>query len=370
MRWVDRSTVPVPASLATDAARSEFAKAGKMISLRSARLARHARAVAKAQANGVDPPKLPRPHRDEASFAFKLYKAPDIRAGLETLFHGKCAYCETRYAHQAPVDIEHYRPKGAVEDDKDHPGYWWLAARWENLVPSCIDCNRRRTQTVAVGLATFADFAAALRAQPPQNILAGKKDAFPIAGMRARKDQDDLQAEQPYFLNPTIDKAEDYLDYYLDHAHDGRQPLALILPKLRPVGHLDRHPQSPPGEPGPSIRGLMTIQFCGLNRLALVQERTAVLRRLEFLRETLFQIDAAAKSLQECRATAPADLKDKLKKPAAMLEGLVVRLVDELTATADPRQPYSTLARRWLDRWAAKLAATLPPAPPIPPLDP
>ncbi|MEF9674035.1 hypothetical protein QNM99_25505 [Pseudomonas sp. PCH446] len=44
------------------------------------------------------------------------------------------------------MDVEHYRPKGAVSEDASHPGYWWVAMDWDNLLPSCIDCNRKRKQ--------------------------------------------------------------------------------------------------------------------------------------------------------------------------------------------------------------------------------
>jgi hypothetical protein len=78
---------------------------------------------------------------------------------LKNVFHGKCAYCETktaRWSHHG----EHFRPKGGVTykiaDQKglnvgrcmdgagqaiDHPGYFWLAYHWRNLVPSCEKCN-------------------------------------------------------------------------------------------------------------------------------------------------------------------------------------------------------------------------------------
>src|SRR4051812_22350680 len=75
---------------------------------------------------------------------------------LDKLFGGKCAYCEVIIEASHPTEVEHYRPKGAVKDEEeevvtiqtpngaeDHPGYWWLAYEWNNLLPSCIDCNRR-----------------------------------------------------------------------------------------------------------------------------------------------------------------------------------------------------------------------------------
>jgi hypothetical protein len=93
------------------------------------------------------------PGNQSNSFPFKAYKADDVVAALEQLFRGKCAYCESSYAQTQPADIEHFRPKGAVmierPGERPHrrkPGYYWLAAEWDNLLPSCIDCNRARTQ--------------------------------------------------------------------------------------------------------------------------------------------------------------------------------------------------------------------------------
>ena len=46
--------------------------------------------------------------------------------------------------------MEHYRPKARVSTEQgDKPGYYWLAARWENLLPSCTDCNSPRKQVMA-----------------------------------------------------------------------------------------------------------------------------------------------------------------------------------------------------------------------------
>lgn len=78
---------------------------------------------------------------------------------IEHVFHHKCAYCET-LTDQFYFDAEHYRPKGEltvfyedegsakhimVEDEHgeliEHPGYFWLAFDWKNLVPSCKSCN-------------------------------------------------------------------------------------------------------------------------------------------------------------------------------------------------------------------------------------
>ena len=72
---------------------------------------------------------------------------------LPNVFNDKCAYCETPMV-RATLHAEHYRPKGRVtqngkkvkiKDDQDqeqtHPGYFWLAFHWTNLLPACEWCN-------------------------------------------------------------------------------------------------------------------------------------------------------------------------------------------------------------------------------------
>ena len=55
------------------------------------------------------------------AFAFKVYKDPDLVKALEAAFGGKCAYCESRFAHVTPKDIEHYRPKSEIENKEGAP---------------------------------------------------------------------------------------------------------------------------------------------------------------------------------------------------------------------------------------------------------
>lgn len=98
----------------------------------------------------------------DKGFSFAAYKGDDVVNSLQHLFHGKCAYCESRYTSTQPVDVEHYRPKGGVEEAPDHGGYWWLAMKWENLLPSCIDCNRRRKQVLVDQHTTLVELELAL----------------------------------------------------------------------------------------------------------------------------------------------------------------------------------------------------------------
>ncbi|HEX8327271.1 MAG TPA: hypothetical protein VF629_07005 [Hymenobacter sp.] len=61
--------------------------------------------------------------------------------------HEKCCYCESKFAATGYGDVEHFRPKGGVRQDRrgplEKPGYYWLAYDWNNLFFSCEICNRR-----------------------------------------------------------------------------------------------------------------------------------------------------------------------------------------------------------------------------------
>jgi uncharacterized protein (TIGR02646 family) len=121
------------------------------------------------------------------------YKDDEVKVALEELFCDKCAYCESPLGAEAPWDVEHYRPKGRVAECDAHPGYYWLAYTWENLFPSCVYCNQRKTD--------------APRHDDPRRLPAqGKADHFPVEdGHWAMGPGDDLSQEHPLLLNPCAD---------------------------------------------------------------------------------------------------------------------------------------------------------------------
>jgi hypothetical protein len=124
------------------------------------------------------------------------------RTFWRNVFGGKCAYCETFFEASSFVDVEHFRPKGTVADVKGgpitrtidgrqqpHPGYYWLAFEWSNLLPSCQKCNR-----------------------------PAKASWFPIANERNRVyAPGPLTSEEPLILNPFEDDPDDHLNF--DTAH-------------------------------------------------------------------------------------------------------------------------------------------------------
>lgn len=60
------------------------------------------------------------------------YNKPYVRATLIDMFHGKCAYCESKIVHVEYPHIEHYRPK------KKYPPKTFA---WCNLLLACAICN-------------------------------------------------------------------------------------------------------------------------------------------------------------------------------------------------------------------------------------
>lgn len=136
-----------------------------------------------------------------------LYKDPRAKRVYVTEgppFYGKCAYCETRIGGSQPGDIEHFRPKNKVTDEAGnvvliqgedgaqfpHPGYFWLAYNWRNLLYACWDCNRP------------SSFRTGQR--------VGKGVKFPVVGVHAYEPGEE-ETEQPLLLNPLTDDPAEHL---------------------------------------------------------------------------------------------------------------------------------------------------------------
>ena len=147
-------------------------------------------------------------------------------------FYGKCAYCEQKTLSNQHGDIEHFRPKGMVTDENDakitrvkdgqieeHPGYFWLAYEWSNLLPSCELCNQPRTG----GL--------------------GKRNRFPVDGEHCFSPDDPIDVA--LLINPLIEDPADHIEFIKD------------------TGMLR----------GISPKGKMTIEVIGLNLRGLPGER-------------------------------------------------------------------------------------------------
>lgn len=155
------------------------------------------------------------------SFDSEIWK--DLKEWLlEYIFNGKCAYCETNIKEARQYgDAEHFRPKGGVSPEEvketgfpdvqvvhpdgttiHHPGYFWLAYDWKNLLPACSTCNREGKQNK-------------FPVEENKNVLTIKLTSEDVSKLKAAPyaskkwegvyylQPDDLDAiEQPYLLHP------------------------------------------------------------------------------------------------------------------------------------------------------------------------
>jgi hypothetical protein len=167
-----------------------------------------------------------------------LYKWP--RKYLLDAFADKCGYCETKIdAPDRFGDVDHYRPKGRVTNEdytpivilgignkpRPHPGYYWLAYKWINFIPSCPACNRP--------------------GEDRDGLKSGKWDVFPVASKFRAIEPGEEKNEEPLLLNPREDDPNDHL----------------VFDKATGVIGFK------------TLRGEATIRILGLNRRGLPEKR-------------------------------------------------------------------------------------------------
>ena len=108
-----------------------------------------------------------------------IYSSKAVKKALAAAHRKKCCYCETSIEAPAYGHVEHWRPKGGVQQSRGDvlkkPGYYWLAYDWSNLFWSCGPCNCEH-----------------------------KKNLFPIAdeSTRALNHTMPIEDEEPMLLNP------------------------------------------------------------------------------------------------------------------------------------------------------------------------
>lgn len=136
-----------------------------------------------------------------------------VKPQLAAMQHNKCGYCEKREEQAKYRDVDHHRPKSA---------YWWLAWTWENLLFTCIECNREH-----------------------------KRDQYPLdTGDPLSEHQAPPGNEQPSLLDPTEPSFEPAVHFQFRPHRVQKQE------RWVPYGLTDR--------------GRKTIEICGLDRPSLL----------------------------------------------------------------------------------------------------
>lgn len=202
-----------------------------------------------------------------------IYGSKVVKRRLKADQHDKCAFCEAIFDANVAGDVEHYRPKGAVQTDAGrlHPGYYWLGYVWPNLSYACPDCNEYR-----------------------------KRDWFPLANeaARARDHHGDVSAEVPLVLDPY--GARDPRDHI---AFRGEAPIAL------------------------TPEGAATISVLGLDRTGLARDRLHHLTQLTLIYDSVRALEdrprpEEAPLLARLRAHLAAAVAPQAKFSAAAADHL------------------------------------------------
>lgn len=248
--------------------------------------------------------------RQNGKFTFDAYKEQDIKEALIKLFNGKCAYCESKILHIYPGDVEHFRPKSLIKylpNDKIKelkPGYYWLAANWNNLLLACKNCNSPSTQLMHDGTKK----------------VAGKWDCFPLSdpSKHARSPKAKLLREEDYRLlvNPCIDKPD----------------------KLFKISEIHGTIEAKSTDSFEILKAEKSIEIYGLDRMHLVHERKKVItdcflqiRRIE---EALNSLETATTISQKAKFTI-----------------ILGREIEILDGYIKPSAPYSAVARQIYKRY-------------------
>lgn len=258
-------------------------------------------------------------HPDYAGFKFKEYNQRPVKLALAAIFGGKCAYCERDIRAGADDEIEHYRPKAAVEGEV-HTGYWWLAHSWSNMLYSCKACNQRRRVIVLDDYVTPEEFERLMNKAPATS--HGKQNYFPVAGIRAMHRKDDLAAEQPFLIDPTVTDPALHLDW----SHDGPQSMV----RARETNGVR------------DLRGVESIKGYALNRVPLIARRNARLKILRVQRTRILE------RLQQSLRTGAA--RDEAVEEAR-------RDAEFLRHNHDDDQEFTAMTRAFVQRFEQELAA-------------
>lgn len=249
---------------------------------------------------------------------------------LERLFFGKCAYCETRFVRSSG-HAEHFRPKGSVLIERKprrravcelplppespcgsiaHPGYFWLAYHWQNLVPACEYCNSNE----------------------------GKVDLYPVAGKHSLLVQ--LTEEQRGQLQGICWESRRWPGWFYRSSEDldaVEQPL--IINPLNP---------RPGYEPGRHLR------FGAVGMIAAVDES-------RIGGHTIATCNLDAPKLREERQRAQELIRNRYFHPIEHVEdeAEALRQAEEsIRSFREHREPYSTAALDHLESRRKRLAGT------------
>jgi hypothetical protein len=221
------------------------------------------------------------------------------------------------------MEIEHFRPKGETVTASGailFPGYWWRASTWENLLPSCIDCNRERWHDTGVGAYKY-----------------GKQNQFPLAaGSVHASVEADVAAEVPLLLDPSAEEPANHLQFFLRKGLGGKDE-SIVAPLIDDYGNEDP-------------KGRKSIDVYGLNRGGLRRSRDRQIIQLRLVLDMIGKdwLTAHREPDMQRRAAAEVELRRRIR--------LVVSVYLHWQA------PFAAASRAYFRQWQASLQSELTPS--------
>jgi uncharacterized protein (TIGR02646 family) len=252
-----------------------------------------------------------------------VYKENAVRESLTEMFHSKCAYCESKITAIYNGDIEHFRPKGKIQEaNPPKPGYFWLASEWENLLFACPFCNQTNTHKFNNGGIV-------------EEAVFGKLDQFPLLSEAYRLNHShgviyftnntsysqafDLEESERLLLNPCRDEnIEKYFKYNDEGAiiiNDGLNPLE-------------------------ELKAQTSILTYALHRLPLTIER----------KERIIDIKAQIRRVEMAIENYNENLNSNHEKKTRF-EGVMRDEMEILKKFKEANQKYAGLARYIIDKY-------------------
>ncbi len=122
------------------------------------------------------------------------YNTP-IKEELKTLYHNKCAFCETLLTDRKNAEnqftIEHFRYKAH---------YYWLGNEWTNLFPLCSVCNNKKSDILPTSAQKISN--------PPFDVHGN------LLREKCLATYEELLDEKPLYIHPEIEDGKNY--FYFD----------------------------------------------------------------------------------------------------------------------------------------------------------
>lgn len=274
--------------------------------------ANHQEKYQKTGANGV-----------RSKQGYSVYSEKSVRKVLLKMFHGKCAYCESKITAIYNGDIEHFRPKGKIHNaNPSRPGYFWLASDWDNLLFACPFCNQTNTHEFRNG-------------NNIEEAVLGKLDQFPLDTESYRlkythglmyftdsttyKQAFNLEESVRLLLNPCTDNdVEKYFKFDENGAIISNDGLTVLEKK----------------------KAQTSIRTYALHRLSLTIARE----------EKIIQIKAQIRRV-EIAIKNYSDYFDSSYGERVWFEGIMREEMKILRRFKDPDQEYAGLARYIIDQY-------------------